>query len=77
MRLITSTAIMTLMAVPGFAETPKVVTDIAPVHSLVAQVMGELATPETRCARAPRRQCRVLDWRRPNARIGRPTGHRG
>lgn len=30
----------------AWAETPKVVTDILPVHSLVAQVMGDLGTPD-------------------------------
>lgn len=29
----------------GWAEVPKVVTDITPVQSLVAQVMGDLGTP--------------------------------
>jgi len=36
--LLTSTAAM--------AEVPRVVTDIAPVHSLVAQVMGDLGQPD-------------------------------
>ncbi len=31
---------------PVWAEAPKVVTDIAPVHSLVAMVMGDIAAPE-------------------------------
>ena len=31
--------------VPARAEVPAVVTDIAPVHSLVAQVMGDLGAP--------------------------------
>ncbi|PTX54315.1 zinc transport system substrate-binding protein [Litoreibacter ponti] len=35
-----------LLATPAWAEPPKVVTDIAPVHSLVAQVMGDLGSPE-------------------------------
>ncbi len=30
----------------AFADVPRVVTDIAPVHSLVAQVMGDLGRPE-------------------------------
>jgi zinc transport system substrate-binding protein len=34
-----------LLAIDARAETPAVVTDIAPVHSLVAQVMGEAGTP--------------------------------
>ena len=31
---------------PAFAEVPKVVTDIPPVHALVAEVMGDLGQPE-------------------------------
>ncbi|NHB78100.1 zinc ABC transporter substrate-binding protein [Rhodobacter calidifons] len=40
--------IITLLAIatPAFAEVPKVVTDIPPVHSLVAQVMGDLGQPD-------------------------------
>lgn len=30
----------------AWAETPKVVTDFGPVHSLVSMVMGDLGTPE-------------------------------
>lgn len=33
-------------ATPALAEVPKVVTDIPPVHALVAQVMGDLGSPE-------------------------------
>ena len=33
-------------ASPALAEVPQVVTDIPPVHALVAQVMGDLGTPE-------------------------------
>lgn len=33
-------------ATPALAEVPKVVTDIPPVHALVAQVMGDLGAPE-------------------------------
>jgi len=33
-------------ATPAFAEVPKVVTDIPPVHALVAEVMGDLGSPE-------------------------------
>jgi zinc transport system substrate-binding protein len=33
------------LATPALAEVPKVVTDIPPVHALVAQVMGDLGTP--------------------------------
>lgn len=42
-----STAAMT----PAFAEVPKVVTDIPPVHALVAEVMGDLGQPELLLAR--------------------------
>jgi zinc transport system substrate-binding protein len=35
-----------LTATPALAEVPKVVTDIPPVHALVAQVMGDLGQPE-------------------------------
>jgi zinc transport system substrate-binding protein len=31
---------------PALAEVPKVVTDIPPVHALVAQVMGDMGSPE-------------------------------
>lgn len=36
---------LTLFATPIWAEIPQVVTDIAPVHSLVAQVMQGVGTP--------------------------------
>ncbi len=36
---------LALLATPAFAEPPRVVTDIAPVQSLVAQVMGDLGAP--------------------------------
>ena len=35
-----------LAASPTLAEVPSVVTDIPPVHALVAQVMGDLGQPE-------------------------------
>lgn len=40
--------IITLLATatPALAEVPKVVADIPPVHALVAQVMGDLGSPE-------------------------------
>ena len=38
-------ALLLAVATPSFAETPSVVTDIPPVHALVAQVMGDLGTP--------------------------------
>ena len=34
-----------LMATAAFAEVPRVVTDIAPVHSLVSMVMGDIGAP--------------------------------
>ncbi|MBV7410352.1 zinc ABC transporter substrate-binding protein [Maritimibacter sp. DP1N21-5] len=34
------------MATPVFADAPRVVTDIAPVHSLVSQVMAGVAEPQ-------------------------------
>ena len=34
-----------LTATPALAEVPSVVTDIPPVHALVAQVMGDLGAP--------------------------------
>jgi len=45
--------IITLLATatPALAEVPKVVTDIPPVHALVAQVMGDLGQPELLLAR--------------------------
>ena len=46
MRYTISFAIASLVASSAFAEVPVVVTDIPPVHSLVAQVMGDLGTPE-------------------------------
>lgn len=47
MRYIISSAFATLATtLPAFAEVPRVVTDIHPVHALVAQVMGDLGTPE-------------------------------
>ncbi|WP_430465133.1 zinc ABC transporter substrate-binding protein [Tabrizicola sp.] len=43
--LLTSAALPAL-TLPALAEVPRVVTDIPPVHSLVAQVMGDLGQPE-------------------------------
>lgn len=34
------------LAAPAFADVPRVVTDIAPVHSLVAEVMAGVGTPD-------------------------------
>lgn len=39
-------AAISLTAAPAFADVPVVVTDISPVQSLVAQVMGDLGQPE-------------------------------
>lgn len=39
------TTLALLAAPPALAEPPQVVTDIAPVHSLVSMVMGELGEP--------------------------------
>lgn len=39
-------AILSLAALPAFAEAPKVVVDIAPVHALVAQVMAGVGAPD-------------------------------
>ena len=46
MRYTISLAVTSLLASGAYAEVPVVVTDIPPVHSLVAQVMGDLGTPE-------------------------------
>ncbi|MBL9049588.1 MAG: zinc ABC transporter substrate-binding protein, partial [Tabrizicola sp.] len=35
-----------LASTPALAEVPSVVTDIPPVHALVAEVMGDLGQPE-------------------------------
>ncbi len=45
MRYIISLALASL-ASPLWAEVPKVMTDIPPVHALVSQVMGDLGAPE-------------------------------
>lgn len=39
------TALLTSAALPAWAEVPSVVTDIPPVHALVAEVMGDLGSP--------------------------------
>ncbi|MDZ4094252.1 MAG: zinc ABC transporter substrate-binding protein [Paracoccaceae bacterium] len=41
-----SLAMTTLLTGAALAEVPHVVTDIAPVHSLVTQVMGDLGRPD-------------------------------
>ncbi|SMX44852.1 zinc ABC transporter substrate-binding protein [Actibacterium lipolyticum] len=38
-------ALATIIATPAFSEVPRVVTDIPAVHSLAAQVMGDLGEP--------------------------------
>lgn len=45
MRYTISFALASLVAGPTLAEVPSVVTDIAPVQSLVSMVMGDLGTP--------------------------------
>jgi zinc transport system substrate-binding protein len=45
MRYTISFLAASLIGIPAFAEVPRVVTDIPPVHSLVAQVMGDLGQP--------------------------------
>ncbi len=40
------TALPLLMTSPALADVPRVAVDIAPVHALVAQVMGDLGTPD-------------------------------
>lgn len=44
-RIISTFTTLTLCASPALAEVPRVATDIAPIHSLVAQVLGELGEP--------------------------------
>lgn len=47
MRIILAALILVLSGVaPAVAETPKVVTSLKPIHSLVAAVMGETGNPE-------------------------------
>lgn len=45
MRYIISFLLTSAAALPALAEVPDVVTDIPPVHSLAAAVMGDLGTP--------------------------------
>jgi zinc transport system substrate-binding protein len=42
----TALALVLALATPASAEVPRVLADTAPVHSLVAMVMGDLGTPE-------------------------------
>ena len=47
MRIILAALILVLSGLaPALAETPKVVTSLKPIHSLVAAVMGETGNPE-------------------------------
>jgi zinc transport system substrate-binding protein len=46
MRYIIPSVLTSLLALPALAEVPRVVTDIPPVHSLAAIVMGDLGQPE-------------------------------
>tara|TARA_R110002072_G_scaffold50348_4_gene135760 strand:- start:88 stop:1017 length:930 start_codon:yes stop_codon:yes gene_type:complete len=47
MRIILAALILSLSGItPTFAETPKVVASLKPIHSLVASVMGEAGSPE-------------------------------
>ena len=46
MRYTIAFTLASLVAGAAAAEVPRVVTDIHPVHSLTAQVMGDLGTPE-------------------------------
>ncbi|MFD2739940.1 zinc ABC transporter substrate-binding protein [Sulfitobacter aestuarii] len=45
-KILTGATALTLLSVKAEAQVPQVATDIAPVQSLVAQVMGELGTPD-------------------------------
>lgn len=45
MRYTITAALASLLPLPLWAEVPRVVTDIPPVHALVAQVMGDLGQP--------------------------------
>ncbi len=45
MRYTITLSLASLVGTAAFAEVPAVITDIAPVHSLVAMVMGDLGAP--------------------------------
>lgn len=45
MRYTITLSLATLLPLPLWADVPRVVTDIPPVHALVAQVMGDLGQP--------------------------------
>lgn len=42
----TAASALALLVTPALAEAPRVITDIPPVHALVAQVMGDLGQPD-------------------------------
>lgn len=44
-RILSTITALTFCASPALAEVPSVATDIAPIHSLVSQVMGGLGEP--------------------------------
>lgn len=44
--LLRSCLVFLCLAVPAQADVPMVVTDIAPIHSMVAMVMGDFGTPD-------------------------------
>ncbi len=46
MRYTISIALASLLSLPAAAQVPRVVTDIPPVGALVAQVMGDLGSPQ-------------------------------
>ncbi|MEO1540118.1 MAG: zinc ABC transporter substrate-binding protein [Pseudomonadota bacterium] len=46
MRALLPPALLTALALPAHADVPRVVTDITPVHSLVARVMDGVGTPD-------------------------------
>ena len=50
--MLRSAAVFLTLATAAHAEPPAVITDIAPIQSLVARVMQGVGTP--RCSAAPR-----------------------
>lgn len=44
--LLLASTTLSVTGLPALAEVPRVVTDMPPVHSIAAQVMGDLGTPE-------------------------------
>lgn len=45
-RPLLAAALLASIALPAMADVPRVAVDIAPVHALVAQVMGDLGAPD-------------------------------